>query len=315
MHPGRLILRIYGDVHLFIGANWSITLLTHRQAIFRPHSDTPQHGPRELSPSERNPFPMATDFIPHQVTECIERITFGAEDIPAYLVRPDKAGSHPAALIQHGYGAEKADLLPLASLLASHGFVSLLPDAWGHGERFPASGPNWMNQLSADYFLTVLRHTAADLGEALTTLTELPDVRSDAMVIAGFSMGALAALIVGTEDERVAGVISASGSPLPDMLGVTIFGSTPPSAENIAWAEQHDAAAHVARLAPKPLLLQHGRSDDMVPIRGTLRMYETAKPYYTEQPNHLALQLYDHSHMVSEKQLRDAVEWLNPLFS
>ncbi|HLY32550.1 MAG TPA: alpha/beta fold hydrolase, partial [Ktedonobacterales bacterium] len=198
---------------------------------------------------------MASDFLPQQAAERIERIAFGAENIPALVVRPVDAGPRPAVLLQHGYGAEKADLLPFASLLASHGFISLLPDAWGHGERFPASGPNWMNQLSADYFLTVLRHTTHDMSEALTVLSGLPDVRSDAMVVAGFSMGALAALIVGTEDERVAGVFSASGSPLPDMLGVTIFGSTPPSAESIAWAEQHDAAAHVEKLAPKPLLL------------------------------------------------------------
>ncbi len=258
---------------------------------------------------------MATDFIPHTAAETVERITFGATAIPALLVRPHASGPRPAALIQHGYGAEKADLLPLASMLAAHGFVSLLPDAWGHGERFPSSGPNWMNQLSADFFLTVLRHTVSDLDEALTALLAQPDVRADATVIAGFSMGAMAALVVGTEDPRVAGLVSAAGSPLPDMMGVSLFGSTPPSAENIAWGAQHDAAANVGRLAPKPLLLQHGDADDMVPIRGTLHMYEAATPYYAAHPERLALQTYHHSHLVTEQQLRDAVEWLSPFFS
>jgi len=258
---------------------------------------------------------MATDFIPHSAAESVERITFGETAIPALLVRPHASGPRPAALIQHGYGAEKADLLPLASMLAAHGFVSLLPDAWGHGERFPASGPNWMNQLSADYFLTVLRHTIGDLGEALTTLLAQPDVRADATIVAGFSMGAMAAMVVGTEDPRVAALVSAAGSPLPDMLGVSLFGSTPPSPTNTEWASQHDAAASVGSLAPKPLLLQHGDMDDMVPIRGTLRMYAEAQPYYAGHPERLALQTYHHSHLVSEQQLHDAVEWLAPYFS
>lgn len=258
---------------------------------------------------------MATDFIPHTAAETVERITFSESAIPALLVRPHATGPRPAALIQHGYGAEKADLLPLASMLAAHGFVSLLPDAWGHGERFPASGPNWMNQLSADYFLTVLRHTVGDLGEALTTLLAQPDVRADATIIAGFSMGAMAAMVVGTEDPRVAGLVSAAGSPLPDMVGVSLFGSAPPSAENVAWASQHDAAANVGRLAAKPLLLQHGDIDDMVPMRGTLRMYEAAQPLYAANPDRLTLQTYHHSHLVTEQQLRDAVQWLAPFFA
>ena len=286
---------------------------------------------------------MASDFIPRDAEMTVERVTFRAaeseERVPALLVRPAAQQSrangahsghgngngdgvrpplhatHPAALIQHGYGAEKADLLPLANLLAGHGFISLLPDAWGHGERFPTSGPSWMNQLSADYFITVLRHTVADMREALTLLQSVPDVRADATLVGGFSMGAMAALIVGVEDERAAGVVSASGSPLPDLVNVSIFGSAPPSEESANWARTHDAAAQVGRLAPKPLLLQHGRQDDMCPIAGTLRLYETAKPYYEAHPDRLKLMLYDHSHLVTEAQLLDAVHWLAPFFT
>jgi len=85
---------------------------------------------------------MATDFIPHSAPPAIERVEIGPDAIPALVVQPQSTPSDhslPAVLIQHGYGAEKADLLPLASELVAHGFITLLPDAWGHGERFPAS--------------------------------------------------------------------------------------------------------------------------------------------------------------------------------
>jgi fermentation-respiration switch protein FrsA (DUF1100 family) len=128
-------------------------------------------------------------------------------------------------------------------------------------------------------------------------------------------MGAIAALIAGTEDERIAAVVSVSGSPLPDLANVTMLGTNAPSAANQQWSRAHDAAANIAHLAPKPLLIQHGRHDDMVPVEGALRLYAAAQPHYAAHPDHLALMLYDHTHTVVEAQLRDALTWLAPLFA
>src|SRR5262249_9822980 len=144
----------------------------------------------------------------------------------------------------------------------------------GHGERMPSGGGNWMAQMSSDYFIEVVCHTAGDLRAAITWLSERPDVRPDAIALGGFSMGAMAALIAGTEDPRPAALISASGSPLPDLANAARFGLHAPGEEASRWALEHDAAAHVARFAPRPLLLQHGRRDDMVPVAGTLRLHD-----------------------------------------
>ncbi len=255
---------------------------------------------------------MATDFLPHSAPPSIERVEIGPHNIPTLLIKPKDAmpaSGLPAVLIQHGYGAEKADLLPLASLLVSHGFIALLPDAWGHGERFPASGPNWMTQISADFFIEVVRNTVDDMRDALTWLAEVPGARADQLIAGGFSMGAIAALIVGSEDERISGLIAASGASMPDLLPVRLFGSAPPNEASEAWALAHDAATNIGRLAPKPLLIQHGRADDMVPVSGALRLYEAAQPHYAEHPDNLKLMLYPHTHLVSEQQIRDAVGW------
>ena len=94
-----------------------------------------------------------------------------------------------------------------------------------------------------------------------------------------------------------------------------MLGENAPSAANQQWSREHDAAANIARLAPKPLLIQHGRHDDMVPVEGALRLYAAALPQYAEHPDHLALMIYDHTHTVVEAQLRDALAWLAPLFA
>ncbi|HEX9037098.1 MAG TPA: dienelactone hydrolase family protein [Ktedonobacterales bacterium] len=256
---------------------------------------------------------MATDFLPHGAPPIIERVEIGPRKVPALHLTPHDgapASGLPVALIQHGYGAEKSDLLPLASLLVAHGFIALLPDAWGHGERFPASGPNWMTHISADFLLEVVRNTVDDMREEISWLETSPGARADQIILGGFSMGAIATLVVGTEDDRANGMIAASGASLPDLLPITLFGSAPPNEESQAWARRHDAAARIHAFAPKPLLIQHGRSDDMVPVAGAVRLHEAAEPHYTEHPDHLKLMLYPHSHMVSEQQMRDAVEWL-----
>jgi len=198
-------------------------------------------------------------LLPRFTVRDVERLNIGSAGVPVLLVGPEAPGAHPAAIIQHGYRAAKEDLLPLAVYLAAYGFVSLLPDAWGHGERLPERGPSWQSETSPDYFVEVTRHTVASLREALGVLAARPEVRADALVVGGFSMGAIASLIVGTEDARVAGVVSIAGSPLPDLMGTRLFDSQLPHEAAARWARGHDAATHIAHLAPRPLLLSHGR--------------------------------------------------------
>jgi uncharacterized protein len=238
-----------------------------------------------------------------------ERLTLGAAAIPALLVRPEAIGPRPAVLMQHGYGVDKTSMLPLAHMLARHGFIALLPDGWGHGERFPQSGPSWMTELNADYFLTVLRHTVDEMPLGLDALASLPDARADALLTVGFSMGAVAALMLGVRDARVAGVVAASGSSAADLVDISIAGSAVAGPEARAWALEHDAVTRLGNLAPRPLLLQHGRRDDMIPLANALRLYETARPLYASHPDQLALMLYDHRHDVSDQQVADAVAW------
>jgi predicted esterase len=244
----------------------------------------------------------------------IERLDLQAGAAPALLIRPSGSGARPAAVLQHGYGSTKEDLLPLGLALAAKGFVSLLADAWGHGERLPTDGPTWMTERSADYFFTVTCHTADTMVGALNLLEKRLEVRSDQIVVGGFSMGAIVALLVGTEDERIAGVVSLAGAPLPDLLGVSIYGSALAGEESRGYALAHDAAddVHLQKLAPKPLLISHGQRDDMVPVAGALRLYESARPYYAAYPDRLALKLYDHTHVVGAQQMYDALEWMTP---
>ncbi len=263
----------------------------------------------------KEPGPLSAAFSNRHAVADVEQLIIGPRDIPALLVRPVTPGPHPGAILQHGYGASKTDVLPLAHSLAAYGFVVLLPDAWGHGDRFPAEGPNWMTEISVDYFVQVVRETVDDLREAVGILASRPEVRTDTLLMGGFSMGAVTALVAGVEDARVAGVVSMAGAPLPDLMHVTIFNARPPSEASRQWAAEHDIVNLLPHFAPKPLLISHGRDDDMVPFAGALRLYEAAKPLYAAHPDRLALMEYSHTHTVSEAQVHDAVAWIAPFFA
>lgn len=254
-------------------------------------------------------------LLPTFAVRPTERLVIGQDAIPALLVRPVAPGPRPLIIAQHGYAADKSFLLPLAALVAQRGFSTLLPDGWGHGDRFPASGANWLTELNADYFLQVLRHTASDLSACVNAMLQRPDVRPDQIILAGFSMGAMAVLLAATEDDRVAGVVSASGSSPLDLVDISIAGSLVAGATARAWAAEHDVAPRLAALAPRPILLQHGRPDDMVPVACSLRLYDAARPAYAAHPERLGLMLYDHTHLVSPAQIQDAVEWVCARFA
>ncbi len=291
----------------------------HARAATRHYNATPRTAvyhaitPHTTHVTEDPAF-MPIEFPVRYAPADPERLTLGPENVPAILLRPDAPGPHPAAVLQHGYGSEKSDLLPLGVLLAGYGFVVLLADAWGHGERRHAMGANVSAEASTDHFMTTVRHTIDDMRLAVDDLLLRPDVRADAVLVGGFSMGAICALVSGAEDARVAGIVSIAGSPLPDILEVKRKGASAPSAESRQFALAHDVATYGEALAPRPLLLSHGRNDDMVPVGGTLRLFEALSPYYTATPERLALQLYDHSHHVIETQMRDALAFIAPLF-
>ncbi len=243
-----------------------------------------------------------------------EEIAVGPNEVPALLVRPRADGPHPAAIIQHGYGADKGDLLPLGEYLAERGFVVLLPDAWGHGERLPLNGPSFMNTLSVDFIAETVQKTAEDVCACLDMLVQRPEVQPEAISVGGFSMGAGVALAVGMQDARVAAVVSIAGASMRDLLHLRLPGIEPPSEELQRVAAEHDPSRELANFAPRPLLLMHGRQDDMVDPQAAQHLYDAALPYYREHPERLALKWYNVSHMITVPMIVDAVDWLAPFF-
>jgi dienelactone hydrolase len=245
-----------------------------------------------------------------------QEITLAGGTIPALRTMPKGArGPLPCLVMQHGYGADKYDLAQVGEVAAGLGFITILPDAWGHGERLDPTGPSFMTAFSANYFIEVVRHVADDLTMLAGALRDDASIDPARIVLGGFSLGGITSILAAERDPLVAGVVAIAGGVSPETLEHAA-GMSLVDADHADWVEAHDmgAPANAVKLAPRPVLLMHGRNDDRLPASGSQRLYTAALAAYAATPDRLRLHIYDATHEITMPMLADAVEWLTKNF-
>jgi phospholipase/carboxylesterase len=160
---------------------------------------------------------------------------------------PETAGG--LVVFLHGYGADGADLLGLADVLAPHlpGVAFVAPDApercTGGGFGFQWFPIPWLDGSPPALAEAGLDAAAVDLNAFLDTRLGAEGLTPDRLVLVGFSQGAMMSLHVALRrSQPVAGVVAISGRLLrPEALGAEIA-------------------------VRPPVLLMHGDQDAVVPF-------------------------------------------------
>ena len=162
---------------------------------------------------------------------------------------PDSGRVESAVIFLHGYGANGADLLGLAAVLAEHmpDTLFLAPDA-PEVNAMSESGLQWfpipwIDGASEEDAMLGLRSASQDLNAYLDGVMIDFDLLPEQVIVFGFSQGTMMALhVIPRRDEAIAGLVVFSGQLLePEAL-------------------VDDARAFL------PILLVHGDQDDVVPI-------------------------------------------------
>jgi len=162
---------------------------------------------------------------------------------------PESGHVQSAVIFLHGYGANGADLLGLADVLAEHmpDTLFLAPDAPEVNamseaglQWFPIP---WIDGSSEEDAMLGLRSASQDLNAYLDGVMIDFDLLPEQVIVFGFSQGTMMALhVIPRRDEPIAGLVVFSGQLLePEAL-------------------VDDARAFL------PILLVHGDQDDVVPI-------------------------------------------------
>ena len=150
----------------------------------------------------------------------------------------------------HGYGANGADLLEIADVLAEHFpdtlFVApnapeICPGAPGGYQWFPIP---WLDGSSEEAAQRGMDAAVKDLNSFLDALMVDEDILPEQLALFGFSQGTMMSLHVAPRrDEQIAGIVAFSGRLIEAELLVDEVKSKP------------------------PVLLVHGDQDEVVPTK------------------------------------------------
>ncbi len=189
------------------------------------------------------------------------------------LYAPSTNGS--VIILSHGYKMNCSEMIPIAALLAKHGYGVLLPDLRSHGR---SDG----NQISFG------GHEWRDLEAAVNFLVQKNP--RDTICLFGNSMGGALGIVYAARDPRIAAVIAQS--PYASVAhsinkGVSKFSGLPPFPfapliHYLAQRRLHIDTAKVApintiaAISPRPIMLMMGGQDQTVEADGIFALHQAA---------------------------------------
>lgn len=238
----------------------------------------------------------------------------------AWLLVPHAAQAGPVSgvLALHGHGRGKDNVVgrwpagdaeaedgvrvhhyDYARQLARRGYVVLAPDARGFGER-AADGCHVSGLLSLYYGRPVAGQRLWDDRRSLDLLAGLPQVDSDRLGCVGLSEGGKRTLLLAALDDRVAAAVVSGyftsirleAETWERLNGWDICNAVPGL---LAWADLPDIAALVA---PRSLMIQHGRNDGLYTLAHVERGFDVLPAMWERcgRPDRVGLEVFDGEH-------------------
>lgn len=210
----------------------------------------------------------------------LETVHFEATDglrLEGWIIRAESV--RPWLILCHGVGSNRADLLDIAAGLHGAGFNLLVFDFRGHGgSAGRATSFGWTEQR--------------DLEGALAFLGGQPEIPPKPYGVYGISMGAVVALLVASQDERIGAV--AADSPYTNLgasigrhlqLMYPLLPSIPFHGFVLStyrlrfgtWPHHVSPERAAKHLNPRPLLMIQGGQDHRMPLEAAQRMFDGAR--------------------------------------
>jgi len=253
----------------------------------------------------------------------------GSEEVPAFLLIPDKQDNNPAVLINHQHNREhhfgKSEVCGLAGnplqafgpALARKGFVVLAPDALCFEERRENATIEgfdfWQHFHEACYRIVrgdfLMKQVLTDAMNGITLLSNLPYVDKNRIGTLGHSMGGNTVLFLSALDERIS-FACASGSActyenrMANGVGIEMASVIP------GFHGRYDIDDLVSLTAPRKLLLVSAEEDKY--SMDAPDIVEKAGKTYTEQGvlQNLYHKRYPGGHALTQERFDFIIRWL-----
>lgn len=205
--------------------------------------------------------------------------------VPAVMALPkDAPGPFPCVVFLHGIGNDKELMrkLQMDVPFVEAGFAFVTFDQWTRGERKLQTRSDLAR---AEAFRVRAAYTVNDTRRLLDYLTSRPDIAADRIYLVGVSYGAITGTTAAALDARIrAAVLIYGGGNLWRLLQAREIGELSRTRRllysAVAWyfCSVFDPVRYAPRIAPRPVLLQNGRADSVIPVSAARALQEAARP-------------------------------------
>ncbi len=261
------------------------------------------------------------------------------------LASTNFSGRRPVVIALHGTGGSTANMMALCRKLAERGFIAVAIDARYHGDRKSAKGQN-------DYHDAIVRawrgggehpfyyDTVWDVMRLVDYLQTRDDVDPARLGLIGISKGGIESYLAAAVDPRIAVAVPCIGvqsfrwalnnnrwqgriatiQPAFDAAAKD-SGVTKPDAKFVksfyarvvpGIAGEFDGPKMLPFIAPRPLLIINGDSDEHTPLPGVEESVAAAKQAYVAagvENNFVFILQKKTAHAVKPESERAAIEW------
>jgi len=264
-------------------------------------------GPRTFDYDQGKP--LAVETAPAKAT--VQQITYlqldGSRNA-ATLVTPAVASSapKPAILYLHWYEpprptSNRTEFLAEALELAGAGVVSLLVDTPWTAERwFPT------REAAKDYEFTI--QMTKDVRRALDVLLAQPGIDATRVAVVGHDFGAMWGALATAADPRVTHFVYMAGAR--SFTDWYLFAPKKEGAEKDAFVAKLaplDPIVHLAKISPRPVLLQFGTKDQFIKNEVATEMGDAV-------PGPKTVKTYEFEHELTFRARQDRIAWLKEQF-
>jgi uncharacterized protein len=235
------------------------------------------------------------------------------EKVPGLLFLPRHAKSPmPVVVLLHGLGHAKEDMLNdvMKASLVKLGFAGFAIDAAMHGERKVAGKTPTTAFFSADK--TPIYQTVADLRRGLDYLETVPEVDAKRIGFYGVSMGGMMGALAAGLDTRFRapvlvvawgdyGTLLENSDQLKQATAGTLL--TPELVRQ--FMADVDPVNFVGHISPRPVLMQNGKTDTLIPPAAAEPLHKAAK-----EPKTVRWYPGGHDIYTDPNAVKDAVDFL-----
>ncbi len=205
-------------------------------------------------------------------------------------------------VLQHGYSANSAQMLPIGLMLAQHGYGVFLFDFRGHGK-------------SQGNTVTLGLYETQDTDAAIAFLSKQPEIKKIGLI--GNSMGGATGILAAARNEKIRAIaVEGVFAELKDEVGIGIEVQTPlPAfpfdaifiyiAELETGYRLGDIAPveKISQISPRPILIMQGGNDQRINRESGERLFAAAgePKHYWHEPSAAHVAIYQSTPDAYEK--------------